>query len=175
MAALTNIQKVALVEALAGFMRPADVTVYMREEHEVELTIAQVVKYDPSKPSYTAGDDLRAIFEAARKNCIENIQATPIANQGYRLTMLQSLLDKAVKDNKPSLAAELLEQAAKEVGGILTNERNVKLERSTSPLAELSPDERRAMVADMFRSVIEANKQKQQTITVEATTDEKHS
>lgn len=165
MAVLTNIQKVALVEALAGFMRPADVVVYMRDEYGVTIDIPQVVTYDPTKPSYKAGDDLRAIFDAARKNHIEDVISVPAANQGYRLRTLQALIDKSLKDGKVAQTAELLEQAAKEVGGVLTNERNVKLDRTTSPLSELTPEERRGMVADMLRDALDKHKQQNAATT----------
>lgn len=172
MAVLTTEQKREIVEALACYKRPAEVVVLMREDHGVETDVKQVVTYDPTRATYTAGDDLRVIFEVTRKSYLEDVQSVPIANQGYRLKILQNLLDKQLGQGNTVAAANTLEQAAKEVGGILTNERNLNVDSKKGGHSELTPEERRAMVTDMLRQALDAKREEQKTITVEVKDDE---
>lgn len=160
MATLTEPQKREIVTALAMFSRPVEVADMMKELHDLELTPSQIVRYDASCQSWEANEDLRALFDVTRKAFLEDVQTVPIANQGYRLRILQDTLNKAIKGKNLVLANATLEQAAKEVGGVLTNDRNLKIDRGNgSAMSELTPEERRGLVADMLREALDSKKQ----------------
>lgn len=113
-----------IVHSLACYDTPSQVAAAVKEEFGIDLRRQQVAVYDPTKVS---GRDLskkwRAIFEADRKKFLEQAAEIPVAHQAYRLKSLQRLIDIAMSRNNAPLAAQLLEQAAKEVGGAFTNRR----------------------------------------------------
>ena len=155
MAELDSEQKLAIVQALACFTTPAEVTVMMKEQFDLEVVIQQVVKYDPTKPSYQGAEKWRELFNETRKAYIEQVSEVPIANQGYRLQQLQKNLDKAVKAKNFVLANATLKQAAEEVGGVLTNDRNLRIDDNRDRgFRDLTPEERRDMVGDMLRNAL---------------------
>lgn len=127
MAKLDDPVKEFIVQALACYDTPQQVADAVREEFGVEVTRMQVQAYDPTK---SRGADrlskrLKAIFEATRKAFLEETAKVPIASQVYRLRNLQRLFEKAQARGNMALAAALIEQAAKEVGGAFTNRREL--------------------------------------------------
>lgn len=124
MAKLDDPAKLFIVQALACFDTPQQVADAVREEFGVEISRVQVQGYDPTKrQGAKLSKKLRAIFEATRKRFLDEIEQVPIASQTYRLRNLQRLHEKAQARGNMALAAALLEQAAKEVGGAYTNRR----------------------------------------------------
>lgn len=122
MAALKEEHKLLIVQALACFDTPTQVVEAVKEEFGIEITRQQVARYDPTK---AAGVDvskkLRAVFEETRRTFLEDTSSIPIAQQSFRLRALQRLYEKALKSGNVALAAQYLEQAAKESGGLFTN------------------------------------------------------
>lgn len=146
MAELTEADKLEIVTMLACFRDPKQIVDHFGEEYKIELGVRQVGAYDPTRAYYDAGEKWLAIFDAKRKAYLEEVASIPIANQGFRLNVLNDELKKAVREGKSTLA--ILEQAAKEVGGVLTNERNVRVDDSRRlRIAEMSPEDRRAEFA----------------------------
>jgi hypothetical protein len=127
MAALKEEHKLLIVQALACFDTPTQVAESVKEEFGIELTRQQVARYDPTK---VAGGDLskklRAVFEETRKAFLESTASIPIAQQSFRLRALQRLYEKALKSGNVVLAAQYLEQAAKESGGLFTNKQRLE-------------------------------------------------
>lgn len=124
MAKLDDTAKQFIVQALACFDTPQQVADAVREEFGVEITRMQVQSYDPTKRhGARLSKMLKAVFEATRRRFLEEIEQVPIASQTYRLRNLQRLHEKAQQRGNMVLAAALLEQAAKEVGGAYTNRR----------------------------------------------------
>ena len=154
MAELSEQQKEAIVTLIARFTRPADVVVHMREEWGVEIDRFQVRAYDPTNPRYEAGDKWRCIFDAARATYLTDVGKVPIAHKGYRLNQLQGLFDRASISGNIALAGGMLEQAAKEIGGALTNEQ-VHRVSGPRPAAQLTPEERREKLAEVIRQAME--------------------
>ncbi len=154
MAELTNPQKQAIVIALAQFNMPVEIVAMCKEEWGIAVDIRQVTGYDPTRPAYEAGDRWIAIFDAARKAYIEEVSTVPIANQGWRMSQLQKMAQKAIAKGNLVLAASLIEQASKEAGGVFTNVRNVSVEKTERGFAGLTPDERRGAIADMMREAL---------------------
>jgi hypothetical protein len=106
---------------------------------------------------YEAGEKWRPIFEATREKFLNDVSAVPISQQAYRLQILQQNLTAALKVKNMKLANETLKQAAEEMGGILTNERNVNIEKGGG-FRDLTPDERRQAVAEMLRDALGADR-----------------
>lgn len=156
MAELTDDLKLEIVTMLACFRDLVTIQEHFRQEHQLDLTARQVGAYDPTRTYFEAGDKWRDIFDQKRKQYLEGVAAVPIANQGFRLNLLYEMVTKAIKDDKPALAAALLEQAAKEVGGVLTNQRDVRIDDSRRQrAADMSPEDRRLALAEVIRQVIE--------------------
>lgn len=141
---------------LACFRGIPAVQEYFRSEYELELTARQIGAYDPNRSYYEAGDKWRELFEAKRKAYLEEVASVPIANQGFRLNVLHEQLEKAISKNQAATVAMLLKQAAEEVGGVLTNERNLRVDDSRRQRAsEMTPEDRKAAVAELIRQALE--------------------
>ena len=127
MAKLTEPQKLFIVKALACFDTPTQVAAGVREEFGVEITRFQAAEYDPTtaRGSRSMSKKLCTVFEETRKAFQETLGELPIANQAYRLRVLQRMVTRAESQGNMALVAQLLEQAAKEVGGALTNRREL--------------------------------------------------
>lgn len=156
MADLTEPQKYEIVEALACYCEPSTIIARFRLEHGLNLTHKQVGRYDPTRPYYEAGDKWRDIFDARRKKYLENVASHPNAHQGYRLGLLQEGIEAAKKAKNWPLVAQLLEQSANEVGGVLTNERNLKVDDSRTQRArDMTPEDRKLAMAELIRQALE--------------------
>lgn len=156
MAELTDLQKTEIVSMLARFHRPAEIIAYFGEEHGLELVHRQITAYDPTKAHYDAGDKWRDLFDAVRKAHLEDLSSHPVASQGYRLGMLQKGIAAAEKAKNWPLVAQLLEQAAKETGGLLTNMRDVRIDDRRPRASELTPEDRKLAIAEIIRQAMEA-------------------
>lgn len=115
-----------MVQALACFDTPSQVAAAVKDEFGLTITRQQAQAYDPTKH---AGRMLAkkwvALFDATRDAFLKDAGKIPIAQQTYRLRRLQQMHETAVTQKNPMLAAQLLEQAAKEVGGAFTNRREL--------------------------------------------------
>lgn len=124
MAALKNDVKVFIVQALACFDTPTQVSQAVKQEFDVDVTRQQVEQHDPTK---RAGVNLAAkwqtLFHDTRKRFREETADIPIANRAYRLRGLGRMAEKAENMRNLALTAQLYEQAAKEVGDIYVNRR----------------------------------------------------
>jgi hypothetical protein len=123
---LTVEQQTAVVQRLAMFDTPTQVVEFVKEEFGVELTRQSVQHYDPTvgeKPS----ERWCKIFEATRKAFLESQADIPIAQRSFRLRRLQRMAEAAEKRGAWVVAAQLCEQAAKEVGDVYTNRSKVAI------------------------------------------------
>lgn len=126
MAILTDNIKLAIVQALACFDSPSQVAEAVKLEYGVEVTRMQVALYDPTKSTgQKVSAKLKAIFEETRAKFLADVSTIPIAQQAYRLRVLQRSLAKVEKQGNTSMVSQLLEQAAKEAGGAFTNRREI--------------------------------------------------
>ncbi|WP_353936283.1 DUF2280 domain-containing protein [uncultured Pseudomonas sp.] len=124
MATLSNDVKAFIVQALACFDTPSRVATAVREEFGIEVTRQQCESHDPTK---YAGRDLakrwRVLFEDTRRRFREETADIPIANRAHRLRTLGRMAEKAEGMRNLALTAQLLEQAAKEVGDVYVRSR----------------------------------------------------
>lgn len=149
MAALKNEVKSFIVQALACFDTPSQVSQAVKQEFDVDVTRQQVEQHDPTK---RAGSHLalkwQTLFHDTRKRFREETADIPIANRAFRLRALGRMAEKAESMKNMALTAQLLEQAAKEVGDVYVSRRLEPIkppgsEAGAEPAAEyvLRPDE----------------------------------
>lgn len=160
MSKLTDDIKLMIVTELAQFRRHADVARMITEETGVTVDRFQVRTYDPTKAAFAGGEKWREVFDQVRSRYLTSIESVPIAHKAYRLNVLQQICDNARDSGNLVLAAAILEQAAKEVGNSLTNERNFGVHGSKNSMSDLTPEERRAFVTEMLRNALDAHSQK---------------
>lgn len=126
MAALTDDVKLFVVQALACFDSPSQVAQAVKEQFGIQVDRRQVEAYDPTKSAgKSVAKKLKAIFEETREAFLKETSTVPVAQQVYRLRVLQRALDKAEKSGNQAMVLQILEQAAKESGGAFTNRREL--------------------------------------------------
>jgi len=127
MAKLKEAQKQFIVQELACFRTPTQVAEAVKDEFNIDVERTQIQFYDPTKRPFNKKlpKKWKTIFEATRKEYVEQAAAVPVANKVYRLEIIQRVLNRLeeakLKNNQAIL--QTLEQAAKEVGGLYTNKR----------------------------------------------------
>jgi len=124
MAALKSDVKAFIVQALACFDTPTQVSQAVKQEFDIDVTRQQVEQHDPTK---RAGANLaakwRTLFEDTRKRFREETAEIPIANRAFRLRGLGRMAEKAENMRNLTLTAQLYEQAAKECGDMYVNRK----------------------------------------------------
>ncbi len=116
--------KVFVVQCLARFMTPLEVEKLVREDFGVSITRQSVEAYDPTRVAGRALDEtLKQVFYRTREQFIADIDGIDVSHRSFRLTQLSSLYRAAFKQGATVIAAQFLEQAAKECGGLYTNRR----------------------------------------------------
>ena len=124
MAALNNEVKGFIVQALACFDTPSQVVEAVKQEFGVEISRQLCESHDPTKRSgVNLAKKWATLFQDTRKRFREETAEIPIANRAYRLRALGRMAEKAENMKNMALTAQLLEQAAKEVGDVYVNRR----------------------------------------------------
>lgn len=125
---LDDAQRTFVVQALACFDTPSEVARSVKEEFGVVVSRQAVQAYDPTKH---AGQGLakpwREMFAATRKAFLEDTATIGIAQRSVRLRMLDRMAAQAEGRGNMALAAQLCEQAAREMGGGFTNKHQHEL------------------------------------------------
>jgi hypothetical protein len=124
MAKLTEDVQTFLVRQLACFLTPSEVAAAVAEEFGVEIGRQQAWKYDPERNAELA-PKWRAIFEATRAAFVAETAQIGIAHRAYRLRRLERYLHRAEETKRYGLAAQLLKQAAEEMGGAYSRRREL--------------------------------------------------
>lgn len=126
MAALNDDVKVFIITALACFDSPKQVIADVKERFGLVVTYQQLQAYDTK---HDAGKRMskrfQKIFEDTRAKFLKDVSDIPIAQQSYRLRVLDRLARKAEERGNVVVVASLMEQAAKESGGSYTNKVNL--------------------------------------------------
>lgn len=137
MAALKPEVRAFIIQELACFDTPSQIVESVQKEFKVQVTRQQVASHDPTK---AAGKGLAKkwveLFNELRDRFLNEISDIPIANKAYRLRVLQRMSTNAENMKNIGMTAQLLEQAAKEVGEAYTNRQKVE---HTSPDGTMTP------------------------------------
>ncbi len=137
MAALSSEVKAFIVQALACYENPAKVIELVKEEFKVTISRQQVSAYDPSNAmAKSLSKKWVDLFNTTRSRFQNEISDIPIANKAYRLRTLDRMATSTEKMKNFALTAQLIEQAAKEVGDAYTNRQKVE---HTSPDGSMTP------------------------------------
>lgn len=149
MAVLKDEVKHFIVQALACYDTPSQVAEAVKQEFGMEITRQQCALYDPEK--YVARNlsaKWKALFTATRKKFIDEVSRIPIANRAYRVRGLGRMAMRAENAKNLALAAQLYEQAAKEVGDIYVNRRVEPDKSLDDEIKRLEIERRRRDLAD---------------------------
>lgn len=139
MAKLTDEQKYFITQSLACFDTPSVIVEAVKEEFAIAVTPSQVQAYDPTKFQGRAlSKKYKDIFEATRQAFLDEKSQIPIASKAYRLRTLQRLLDFYVSRKNMVQAQSVLEQAAKETGGMFTNRLQLKTDPASGLIGTLN-------------------------------------
>jgi len=129
MATLKAECKIFIVQSIACYETPSQVVESVREKFGIKITRQQVESHDPTKVS-GKGKGLAQkwvdIFNATRARFLKETSDIPIANKAYRLRVLDRMAVNAESMNNYGMTADILEQAAKEVGGVYASRMNVE-------------------------------------------------
>lgn len=162
MAVLTEQDKEAMILQFARFKRPAEVVAFMKEERGVEMDVQQARTYDPTNPRFEADrDKWEPIYLAAREAYITDMKQVAVANQAFRLNELHDLYNRAKTAKNYKLAADLLEQIARECGGALTNQRELNV--SDNRAKNMNSDDRKALLGAIIAEELAKRKEQQPT------------
>ena len=116
--------KTFIVQSLACFDTPSVVVDAVRKEFGETITRQSVEGYDPNKKAgCNISGKWKSLFEETRKTFLEDTATIAISHRAVRLRALQRMAEKAESQGNMVLAANLMEQAAKEVGDSFTNRR----------------------------------------------------
>lgn len=141
-------QQTYVVQSLACFDSPSLVAAALRKDQGIEITPQSIESYDPTK---AAGDKLgkrwRSLFEETRKTFLEDTASIAISHRAVRLRALNRMAEKAETQGNMSMAAQLHEQAAKEVGNAFTNKRELSGSLGLEHKHNLSDDELAAIAS----------------------------
>lgn len=128
-----------IVKELALYRRPAQVVAGVKAFFDLTVDRRHVQHYDPTKGAALKrlGPRWVNLFHETRSRFDAETAAIPIAKQSYRLAMLQRMAEAAEEKQQFETAARILEQVAKERGGVYTNKRTVKIDDPRRALADL--------------------------------------
>ncbi len=122
MAALKSEVKAFIIQSLACFDTPSKVAESVKSEFGLTVSRQQVESHDPTKAAgKTLAQKWVKIFYATRERFQNEIADIPIANKAYRLRVLDRMATSTEKQRNFGMTAQLMEQAAKEVGDVYTN------------------------------------------------------
>lgn len=149
--ALTQEQKTFVVQQLAMYRTPTEVAELVKETFDgLEISRNLAAAYNPERRSDVA-QVWRDIFYATREKFLKDVAAIPISHQAVRLQALQKLLDNQMNNGNrinTAMVMKILEQAAKEAGGLFTNRREVT-GKDGEPLVITTEDLARKMFKDL--------------------------
>lgn len=139
-----------IVTALAMYDTPTQIAGEVKERFGVTMDRQQVAHYDPERAGKPPGEQWVKLHAQVRADFLAEKTKVPIAQRAVRLRELARLYRIAVSGNRLPLAAQLLEQAAKESGDFFTNKRVLEAADPAAALAKIlgcSPDELTEMVS----------------------------
>jgi len=125
-AALPEAVKTFIVQSLACWDSPSTVAKAVKDQFGETITRQAVQYYDPTKVAGAGlSEEWRTLFASTREAFLDDQASIGVAHRVTRLRRLEGLIDKAEGQGNVALAAQLLAQAAKEVGDVFTNRQRI--------------------------------------------------
>lgn len=112
-----------IVQQLACFDTPSVVAAAVKAEFGRTITRQLVETYDPEKRAFNGNERWTVLHAETRKTFLEDTSKIAVSHRAVRLRSLQRMAELAEGRGQIQLAAQLLEQAAKEAGNAFTNAR----------------------------------------------------
>lgn len=123
---LSDEVKTFIVQQLACFDPPSVVVKAVKAEFNETVSPQQVESYNPERRAgQNLGEQFRELFRVTREAFLEDTASIGISHRVTRLRTLQRLADRAETQGNIALAAQLVVQAAKEVGDVFTNRQRI--------------------------------------------------
>ena len=113
--------KAFVVRRLARFDMPSQVVKAVEEEFGLEVSRQRVHFYDPTRAGRALNEELKALFFETRAKAKQDLNSISSYHKAIRLQRLDAMIMTAIERGNQPLAAQLLEQAAKELGNACTN------------------------------------------------------
>lgn len=153
---MTEDQRAFIVMRFAMFDKPRAVVQGFKEQFGVEVGYNQITPYnlDYIGINRKMAKKWQALFIATRENFLTEIAKSPIAERAFRLRRLNEMHETALDKGNLVLAASLLEQAAKESGGLLTNKQVVEGKVEHNHTTDFSAEENRARLVAALSDAI---------------------
>jgi hypothetical protein len=152
---LPDSAKAFIVTSLACFDAPSVVAARLKEEYGLKVARQAIEKYDPEK---RAGRRLsprwRDVHAKARERFRAEINNIAISNKAVRLRALQRLATRAEEAGNIQLAAQLLEQAAKEMGGAFNKHPEPSPPQKVRELSDFYNEVSAKQAADMYEKML---------------------
>ena len=125
-AKLTEEARAFVVQQLAMYDAPSVVAKALKADFGLVITPQAIEAYDPTKRAGAKlSEKWRVLFEATRTKFLEDSATIGIANRSVRLRRLDRMAAQAETMGNIVVAAQLFEQAAKEMGNAYTNRREL--------------------------------------------------
>ena len=143
-------QQIFIVQRLACYESLRGVAEAFKECYGFEISTQQVWTYDPNRPGYDMAPEWKEVYETTRRQFLEDTASIPIANKSVRLQRYEDLYQAAHRRNNVPLSSDLLERAAKEVGGLYSNtKRHEHTGAGGAPIQTQSKSEAVVTLADI--------------------------
>lgn len=122
---ISDPMRAVIVSQLAMYAANSEVRDYMKEEFDVEVSAMTVARHNPQNKASEGylRKEFVDLFWTMRENFQRGLEDCGIVWKAYRLRKLDEMMRKAKLAGNFDLAARLLEQAAKEVGGMFDQRR----------------------------------------------------
>lgn len=125
-AKLSDEQQILVVQSLACFEKPGDISKMLKDEYDVAISPQGIEKYDPHKwAGRNIPEKWKELHAETRAAFLADTASIGISHRVVRLRALERMAIKAEGQGNMVLASSLMEQAAKEVGDAYTNRREV--------------------------------------------------
>lgn len=126
-AKLTEEARAFVVQQLAMYDAPSVVAKALKADFGLVITPQAIEAYDPTKRAGAKiAEKWKALFNSTRKAFLDDSATIGIANRSVRLRRLERMAAQAEGMGNLALAAQLHEQAAKEMGNAYTNARVIQ-------------------------------------------------
>lgn len=123
---LTPEAQTFVVQSLAMWDAPSVVADAVKKEFGISVTPQAVEAYNPTKRAGAKlSDKWKALFAETRRAFLEDTAEIGISHRTVRLRALQRMVERAEGQGNVAMAAQLLKQAAEEMGNAYTNRREL--------------------------------------------------
>ena len=125
MRGLPKAVRMHILTELACFATPSQVAASVKDQFGMVVSRQCVEAHHPERRAGAKlSPALCALFYETRARLRAELDEIPLACQAYRLKVLQRIVDQAEEMGNLKLAVQLLEQAARDVGGMYSARRS---------------------------------------------------